>query len=152
MFFEDFTKDFEIETGSRKISKKEILDFAHEWDPQSFHIDEVAAQQSPYGGIIASGWQTLLIAFKLILDTKLFTESSIGSPGMSYVKWILPVRPDDSLQVFGKVVSYKKSKSKPDRGFVNIAYSVIRNKDELVCSYEATHLLWCKNNSRMKND
>ena len=43
----------------------------------------MAAQQSPYGGIIASGWQTLLIAFKLILDTKLFSESSIGSPGMN---------------------------------------------------------------------
>ncbi|MDG2372785.1 MAG: MaoC/PaaZ C-terminal domain-containing protein, partial [Paracoccaceae bacterium] len=60
MFFEDFTMDFEFQTSSRKISKKEILNFALEWDPQSFHIDEVAAQQSPYGGIIASGWQTLL--------------------------------------------------------------------------------------------
>lgn len=144
MFFEDFTIDFEFKTGSRSITKQEILDFANEWDPQSFHVDELAALKSPYKGIIASGWQTLLVAFKLLLDTNIFKESSIGSPGMKDVRWILPVRPNDCLQVFGKVVSSKKSKSKPDRGFVNIIYDVKRNKDELVCSYEATHILWCK--------
>ena len=144
MFFEDFIVGFEFKTGTRKISKQEILNFANEWDPQSFHIDEEAALKSPYKGIIASGWQTLLIAFKLILDTSLFKESSIGSPGMNYVKWILPVRPNDNLQVSGEVKSAKKSKSRPDRGFVNITYSVTRNNGELVCSYEATHILWCR--------
>ena len=66
MFFEDFIVGFEFKTGTRKISKQDILDFANEWDPQSFHIDEKAALESPYKGIIASAWQTLLIAFKLI--------------------------------------------------------------------------------------
>ena len=147
MFFEDFIVGFEFKTGTRKISKQDILDFANEWDPQSFHIDEKAALESPYKGIIASGWQTLLIAFKLILDTSLFEESSIGSPGMTYVKWILPVRPNDNLQVSGRVTGVKKSKTKPDRGFVNILYSIKRSDNELVCSYEATHIL----GSRDKN-
>ena len=115
MFFEDFIVGFKFKTGTRLISKEEILSFANEWDPQSFHIDEKAALKSPYKGIIASGWQTLLIAFKLILDTSLFEESSIGSPGMKYVKWILPVRPNDNLQVLGEVTGAKKSKTKPMR-------------------------------------
>lgn len=148
MFFEDFIVGFKFKTGTRQVSKQEILNFANEWDPQSFHIDEKAALKSPYKGIIASGWQTLLIAFKLILDTSLFEESSIGSPGMKYVKWILPVRPNDNLQVLGKVTGAKKSKTKPDRGFVNILYSVKRGNGELVCSYEATHILWCRDKKK----
>lgn len=144
MFFEDFIVGFKFKTGTRMISKQEIINFANEWDPQSFHIDEKAALKSPYKGIIASGWQTLLIAFKLILDTSLFHESSIGSPGMKDVKWILPVRPNDKLQVSGEVITAKKSKTKPDRGFVNILYSIKRDNEVLVCSYEATHILWCR--------
>jgi acyl dehydratase len=144
MYFEDFTVGFEFKTDSRTLTKSQIIEFAHEWDPQGFHINEVAALKSPFKGIIASGWHTLLVGFKLTLETGLFEESSIGSPGMEHVKWVLPVRPNDKLYIIGKVSALKISRTKPDRGFVDINYSIIANDKTLVCSYTATHILWIK--------
>ena len=70
MYFEDFYQGYSFETKKKTITKKDIISFAEKWDYQSFHLDENLARQSHYGGLIASGWQTLMIAFTLILDTQ----------------------------------------------------------------------------------
>ena len=70
MYFEDFHEGYRFGTSTRKVTKDEIIAFAKQWDYQPFHLDEELALQSPFEGLIASGWQTLLIAFALILDTQ----------------------------------------------------------------------------------
>jgi acyl dehydratase len=74
VFYEDFPVGFTFETASRQLTLDEIIEFAKQWDPQSFHIDETAAKTSAFGGIIASGFHTLTTAFRLTIDTGLFTE------------------------------------------------------------------------------
>ena len=69
MYFEDFYQDTPLKQKKRQ-SPKDIISFAEKWDYQPFHIDEKLAKQSHYGGLIASGWQTMAIAHSLILDTK----------------------------------------------------------------------------------
>ncbi|MCR9125669.1 MAG: MaoC family dehydratase [Rhodobacteraceae bacterium] len=141
MFFEDLPAGATFRTGSRALRAADIIGFAREWDPQPFHLDDEAARASPYGGLIASGWHTLLIAFKLTLEAADWSESSMGSPGMANVKWMLPVRPGDVLHVEAEVLRSTASRSRPDRGFVDIRYDVIRQTGETVAQYEATHML-----------
>ena len=64
-YFEDLPVGFRFITASRALSRDEITGFAKAWDPQAFHLDDEAARESHFGGLIASGWQTLLVAFNL---------------------------------------------------------------------------------------
>ena len=49
LFWEDFTPGRVMEYGPRRVTREEILDFAAEFDPQPFHLDEVAARASMLG-------------------------------------------------------------------------------------------------------
>ena len=42
-----------IKSLSYQVKKEEIIKFARHWDPRSFHIDEVAAVSSVFGGLVA---------------------------------------------------------------------------------------------------
>ena len=49
MYFEDFPVGYSFTTDHYLVLKDEIIDFAQQWDPQPFHIDEAAAEDYPYG-------------------------------------------------------------------------------------------------------
>jgi len=141
MYFDDLPVGYVFETASRSLSEDEMIAFAKAYDPQPFHIDAQAAKDTIYGGIIASGFQTLIVAFDLILSANIWTEASMGSPGLDELRWKLPVRPGDTLRVRGRVTASEPSKSRPDRGRTTITYEIINQKDEVVSSYSATQLL-----------
>ena len=141
MYFEDLPVGFSYETASRTLTAEAIKAFAAEWDAQPFHLDEEAAKASVYGGLIASGFHTILTAFTLTLARFDWSKSSMGSPGMENVRWVLPVHAGDALHVKAEVVGAKASLSKPDRGFVELQYDIYNQKDEMVASYRATHML-----------
>ncbi len=94
-----------------------------------------------YGGIIASGFQTLIVAFDLILNANIWTDASMGSPGLDELRWKLPVRPGDTLRVRGRVTASEPSASRPDRGRTTIEYEIVNQKGEIVSSYSAVQLL-----------
>lgn len=141
MYFDDLPVGFTHETESQTLSEDEIIDFAKKYDPQPFHIDKAAAAGSIYGGIIASGFQTLIVAFDLILESNVWREASMGSPGLDELRWKLPVRPGDSLRVKMTVTASEPSKSRPDRGRTTIFYEILNQKNEIVSSYYAMQLL-----------
>ena len=140
MYFEDFYQGYSFETNKKTITKKDIISFAGKWDYQPFHIDEKLAGQSHYGGLIASGWQTLMIAFTLILDTQKISKCSMGSPGLDKVNWIKPVRPNDTIHCIVTVRSSRKSKSKPF-GVTTILVEVFNQEKELVADMTAVWFL-----------
>ncbi len=141
MFFEDLPVGKRYETGSRTISEAEIIDFAKQWDPQPFHVDPEAARASTYGGIIASGFHTIVVAFNLTLAASDWSESSMGSPGMQDVRWIKPVRAGDELRVKAEVLEARASSSKPDRGFVTVQHDIHNQDGEMVAAYRSTLML-----------
>ena len=141
MFFDDMPVGFTFETGRRTLTAEAIKTFAAEWDAQPFHLDEEAAKASVYGGLIASGFHTVLTAFTLTLEASDWSESSMGSPGMDNIRWIKPVYAGDTLQVRAEVVGAKASRSKPDRGFVEVRYDIYNQEDVMVASYQAKHML-----------
>ncbi len=130
-----------FETATRTLDRDAIVRFASEWDPQPFHLDDAAAEASPYGGLIASGFHTVLVAFNLVLASSDWSESSMGSPGLANVEWIKPVFVNDTLKVRVEVLSAKPSQSKPDRGFVELQYTIVNQHDAVVARYRGTLML-----------
>jgi len=133
-YFEDFVSGQVIELGQRHVTEEEILRFAKEFDPQSFHIDQEAAKDSIFGSVIASGWHTCGMIMRLVVDGFIGNSSSMGSPGVDEIRWILPVKPGDTLTVTAETVSTKASTSKPDRGIVYTVWKAVNQRGELVCT------------------
>jgi acyl dehydratase len=128
MHLEDFEPGQVFELGSIYVSQEQVLDFAQQFDPQPFHIDEEAGGRSIFGGLIASGWHTCSLMMRLLVDNLLSRSASLGSPGVNQIRWLLPVRPGDTLTASTKVLAVTSSVSKPDRGTVELHYEV-HNQD-----------------------
>ena len=141
MFFDDLPVGYRFTTEARTLPLAEIVGFARRWDPQPFHTDPEAATASPYGGIIASGFHTILTAFVQTLEADVWNEASMGSPGMDEVRWLKPVHPGDTLQTAAEVMDSTPSQSRPDRGRTTIQYRVYNQHGDEVASYRATHIL-----------
>jgi acyl dehydratase len=137
LYWEDIAVGQVLELGARKIELEEILAFAHQYDPQLFHVDEEAARQSIYGGIIASGWQTAAIAQRMLIDGFLGRAVSLGSPGVEELRWRKPVRPGDELSLRLEVVDKQPSPKHGDRGSIDVVHEIKNQRGELVMSYRA---------------
>ena len=130
-YLEDFEVGETLELGSCHVTREEILEFARRYDPQPFHVDEAAARQSIYGGLIASGWHTTAMLMRLLVDG-MAGVNSMGSPGTDEIRWLKPVRPGDTLTARAVVLDVVPSRSKPDRGHMRAAYEVFNQKGEKV--------------------
>lgn len=137
-YFEEFSAGEEIVSAGQTLTQDAIIAFAALYDPQAFHIDVEAARTSPYGGLIASGFQTLAVAFRMFLDTGVLAGTSFGSPGMDDLRWTRPVRPGDTLHTIANVVEVRPSASKPDRGLVRFAFRVLNQRGEEVLTFATT--------------
>ena len=135
-YFEDFPAGMAVEVAGPTLTREAILEYARRYDPQPFHTDEEAARQSIFGGLIASGWQTVSLVMRMICDAYLLDSASMGSPGVNQVRWVKPVRPGDTIRLRMSVIEAKPSRSKPDRGTVLHCWEVFNQKDELVMSME----------------
>ena len=140
-YFDDFAVGEKFTTRGVTLTESMIIDFALTYDPQPFHIDVEAARQSNYGGLIASGFHTLALGFRMVLETGVFRAASMGSPGFDELRWLKPVRPGDTLHTEFEVVDKKPSSSKPDRGIMRAAYRIKNQKDEDVLTFLSMHLL-----------
>ena len=132
LYLEDFRTGPLGDLGRRTLTKEEILAFAREYDPQPFHIDEEAAARSIFGGLIASGWHTIGVCMRMIVDGFVNRTASLGSPGFDEVRWLKPVRPGDTLTVRGEILDIIPSGSKPDRGIIHVRYEALNQHGELV--------------------
>ena len=104
--------------GSFTVSEAEIIEFARRYDPQLFHTDPEAAKSSTFGGLIASGWHTVALTMRQLIDHVFGETAGLGSPGVDELRWLLPVRPGDTLSIRVSVLEARPSKSKPDRGLM----------------------------------
>jgi acyl dehydratase len=116
MKFADFHPGQVIDLGPVSVSGQQITEFARAYDPQWFHLDREAAARGRWGGLIASGWHTCALAMRLVHDHVLAGSESIGSPGLGYVKWPAPVRPDEPLTMRLDVIEVRRSRRRPELG------------------------------------
>ncbi len=144
LYFEDYAPGMVCETGEVPVGEDEIIEFARRWDPQQMHLDAARAAEGPYGGLIASGWHTAAMTMRLLADNFLSPASSLGSPGIDELRWLVPVRPGDRLHLRVTVIEARRSRSKPDRGLVRTLVEAINQRGEVAMSLKAMNLLRCR--------
>ena len=133
-YWEDFTPGRVFETPTRTLSEEDMVRFAHEYDPQPFHTDPQAARATPFGGLIASGWQTASATMRLMCDGYLLETSCVGSPGLEELRWLKPVRPGDTLRLKTTVLESMPSSKQPNRGTVLFRWDTFNQNGEVVLS------------------
>jgi acyl dehydratase len=132
IYFEDMPAGSVRESTPRTITREEMLAFARQYDPQPFHLDDAAARQTIYGGLIASGWLTVAVMMRLLWDTLLKDAVSLGSPGADEVRWLKPVRPGDTLRARFTILEAIPSRSTPDRGVLRTLTEMLNQDGETV--------------------
>jgi acyl dehydratase len=132
MYWEDFKSGDRFLGMGVTVTRTMIIDFALAYDPQPFHLDSEAAAASHFGGLIASGIQTLALGFRSFAQLGLLRACGMGSPGLDELRWLRPVRPGDTLLTEVEIVEARQSQSKPDRGILVMAFTIRNQRDEEV--------------------
>lgn len=118
-YLEDLQVGHRFDTGHHTVDAEQIVSFARQFDPQPFHLDHHAAQDTLFGGLAASGWHTAAITMRLLVgEGAPIAGGIIGAGGE--ISWPQPTRPGDVLQVSGEIVAITPSRSRPDRGMVTL--------------------------------
>lgn len=131
-YWEDFTPGESLAIGERTFTREEILAFAEQWDPQPFHLDDAEGAKTHFGGLVASGWHTACAFMRMYVDAVLRDSSSLGSPGMTDLRWLKPVRPGETLRGFVHVLEVIPSGRHPDRGTVVMRWEMRDHTDSPV--------------------
>jgi acyl dehydratase len=139
-YFEDFEPGAVYEFGSEQLTTDAIVEFATRYDPQPMHVDAKAAADGPFEGLIASGWHTAALFMRMYVDAILSGSVSMGSPGIEELRWLVPVRPGDTLRGRATIVDATPSARRPDRGTVRARLEALNQRDEVVLSMLARGL------------
>ena len=142
-WFDSYEPDAVFDLGTFSVTEEEIIAFARQYDPQEMHTDPALAAQGPFGGIIASGWHTIGMMMRLMVE-RFLPENGLAAPGIDELRWVRPVRPGDTLRVRATILEARRSRSKPDRGMIHVLIEVSNQQDELVLSMKPMNLVRCR--------
>jgi acyl dehydratase len=131
LYLEDVEVGQTFTSGTYVMDAARIKEFATEFDPQPFHIDENAAEDSLFHGLAASGWHTAAVAMRLLTTSGLRFANGILGLGAE-ISWPRPTRPGDTLHIDSEVIEIRLSQSKPDHGIVTIRSTMLNQKGETV--------------------
>ena len=135
--FEDFPVGRFGTFGPRHVTREEILAFAAEFDPQPMHLDDVAAKKTMLDGLSGSGWHLCSLMMRMMFDGFIGRTASLGSPGVSEVRWMAPLRPGDDLTLDVDVAEARVSKSRPDTGIVTFKGTIRNAAGVVLCEMES---------------
>jgi acyl dehydratase len=131
LYLDDLRVGQRFTSGSYLMEETRIKEFAAEFDPQPFHLDEAAAGASIFKGLAASGWHTAAVAMRLLATGGLpFANGLVGVGGE--IAWPRPTRPGDTLSIESEIVEITPSRSKPDRGIVTVQSTMFNQNQEEV--------------------
>jgi acyl dehydratase len=131
-YLEDFAVGQTFGSGRMKVDEERIKNFAAEFDPQPFHLDDAAARGTIFRGLAASGWHTAAITMRLLVESEVRPAGGIVGAGFDEFRWPRPVRPGDELRIEAEVLEVRPSKSRPDQGMIKLRTTTLNQKNEPV--------------------
>jgi acyl dehydratase len=131
-YLEDFAVGQTFGSGRLRISKEQVRAFAAEFDPQPFHLDEEAAQNTIFKGLAASGWHTAALTMRLLVESELKPAGGIVGAGFDEFRWPRPVRPGDELHIESEVLEVRASRSLPNQGLIKVRTMTLNQDNEAV--------------------
>ncbi len=142
IYFEDLEVGAETYFGSCEVTREEVIEFARRYDPQPFHLSDEAAARTHFGRIAASGWHTCAMTMGVIARFVVKSEQAgLGSPGVDELRWLKPVYPGDTLNVRGRIVEKRPSRSKPAIGSFRTETTVTNQDGEKVMTFTSIVLM-----------
>ncbi len=150
IYWEDLKEGQKLPCKKVKMEKAEIKEFARRYDPQPFHVDERAAKNSIFGGLIASALHTLSACTRAVVEAQ-GNVAIISGLGLDKATMFNPVRPGDVLSIEATWVDLKRSRSKPNRGFVGIKCKVTNQNGEPITEYGYRYLIECKTKGSVRS-
>ncbi|MFK8050410.1 MAG: MaoC/PaaZ C-terminal domain-containing protein [Halioglobus sp.] len=134
-YFEDIKIGGKVEyPEAHELTKEEIISVAQQWDPQPFHVDEEAAKESFFGGLVAASTHLFGIATK-VTHSATEVRAAISALGFNEVKVAAPARPGDILRGRAECLSKRESKSKPGVGIVEDKLELYNQRGEVVYTH-----------------
>ena len=143
-YFEDYEVGATYELGSVTVTEDEIIAFARLYDPQEMHINREVAAKGPFGQVIASGWHTIALTMRKLVENFL-PHNGLAAPGIDEVRWPRPVRPGDTLSVRVTIEQARRSRTKPDRGLIHSLIETVNQDGDVVMSLRPMNLVRCRN-------
>ena len=148
-FYEDIVIGEPIEFGSHTFTAEEIKSFARRFDPQPFHLDEAAAERSHFGALCASGWHTMAVWMRMMVEARQRlvaamtargeTAPTLGpSPGFRELRWLKPVYVGDTITYSSAVIDKRPSNSRPEWGVISVRTTGTNQSGEPVISVIST--------------
>ena len=135
-YFEDLNVGETHRFGHYEVDRDEVINFAGRFDPQPFHLSDVAAAKTPFGRLAASGWHSCSMMMHMLVthwqSIPGYQEASLGAMGIDELRWLAPVYPEDVLSCETVVLETRESHSRPDMGIVRTRASLINQNDETV--------------------
>jgi acyl dehydratase len=133
-FWDDVEVGERVRSAGFEFSPDNIFAFARQYDPQPMHLREEAAAKSFFGELIASGWQTACVTFRLMVDASPLGSTPLVGLEIKEMKFERPVRPGDRVYAEGEVLERRASKTRPERGIVVMRVVTKNQKDQPVMS------------------
>ena len=112
LHFDDISVGYASVVGEYRLEESEIIEFAERWDPQPFHIDEKAANESVFGGLVASSLHLFAICTRLFFDHE-DNIQILAMLGKDEIRIHNPARAGDTL-------TYKQNASKAGNPLPNL--------------------------------
>jgi acyl dehydratase len=137
LFLEDLHVGDRFGSDTIEVTRDDIIAFARDFDPQPFHLDAGAAEQSVFQDLVASGWHTAAMSMKLFVTGGLKLAGGSVGLGVDELRWPRPVRPGDTLSLETEILDVRSSKSKPDRGIIRIRNVTTNQGGEVVQTFMA---------------
>lgn len=141
LHFEDLEVGQRFVLPHRKMTRQMIIEFASQYDPLPFHLDEKAAKASLLGGLAASGWQTAALSLRMLVDVFLSKAASMGGLGFTDLRWHRPVMVDDTITGTVTIVHLRASEGRPDWGIATLEFDIRNQKREMVLSMRLANLI-----------
>jgi acyl dehydratase len=130
-YFDDLKTGDRFKSEPLNVTVKEVVEFAHKFDPQMFHLSRRRAERSIFKGLIASGWHTAAMSMRLFVKTLNFAEGAIGL-GVDELRWPNAVRPGDVLTVETEILELRPSRSRPNQGILRLRNVTTNQRGEIV--------------------
>ncbi len=130
-YFDDLKTGDRFKSEPLSVTVKEVVEFAHKFDPQMFHLSRRRAERSIFKGLIASGWHTAAMSMRLFVKTLNFAEGAIGL-GVDELRWPNAVRPGDGLTVGTEILEMRPSRSRPGHGIIRLRNVTTNQRGEVV--------------------
>ena len=130
-YYDDVKVGDHFKSEPLEVTEKQVIEFAHKFDPQMFHLNRKSAERTIFKGLIASGWHTAAMTMRLFVQTMNFAEGAIGL-GVDELRWPNVVRPGDVLTVETEIVDLRLSRSKPNYGIIRLRNVTTNQRGEIV--------------------